>query len=114
MFQPEEITREFCEWLIKSRPDAIVCYADRICAQIGQHFAAMGVQIGKDVKMAGFDDDPIASLLPVPLTTVRLPANPFAKAAYDAVTRRIKSDEKHVRQILIDCELVVRESTTSS
>lgn len=114
MFEPKEITREFCEQLMESRPDAIICYADRICARIGQHFAAMGVRIGKEVKMAGFDDDPIASLLPVPLTTIRLPAGPFAKAAYDAVTRRIKSNEKHIRQILIDCELIIRESTEAS
>ena len=114
MFQPEEITREFCERLMESQPDAVICYADRICARVGQHFAGMGVQIGKDTKMAGFDDDPIASLLPVPLTTIRLPAGPFAKAAYDAIVRRIKSEEKHVRQILIDCELVIRESTAVS
>ena len=111
IFEPKEITREFCERVLNCQPDGIICYADRICARIGQHFSAMGIQIGRDIKMAGFDDDPIASLLPVPLTTIRLPASSFAKAAYDAVTRRIQSDQKNVRQILIDCELVVRKST---
>lgn len=112
VFEPKAITRQFCERLVKSKPDAVICYADRICARIGQHFSAMGIQIGKDIKMAGFDDDPIASLLPVPLTTIRLPASSFAKAAYDALNCQIESNQKNVRQILIGCELVVRESTS--
>jgi len=111
VFEPHDVTREVCEAIMKAKPDAIICYADRVCARIGQHFAAMGVRIGEDVKMAGFDDDPIAALLPVPLTTIRLPARPFAKAAYDAVLRRINSEDERVRQIIVDCELVVREST---
>ena len=37
------------------------------------------------MKLAGFDDDPVAELLPVPLTTIRLPVQSFAEAAYEAM-----------------------------
>jgi DNA-binding LacI/PurR family transcriptional regulator len=75
---------------------------------------AMGLRIGHDVKLAGFDDDPIATFLPVPLTTVRLPARPFAEAAFAEVTTDVDEQGSSTqRQIIIDCELAVRASTAS-
>ena len=70
-----------------------------------------GLQIGRDIKLAGFDDDPIAELLPVSLTTIRLPVQPFAQAAYEAMLGLIASAETSPRQVIIDTELVVRNST---
>lgn len=103
----------FCGQLMKlGRPDGIVCKSDRFAAMLGRHLTAMGLQVGLDVKLAGFDDDPIASLLPVPLTTVRLPARPFAEAAFDALLPSAGSVCSARRQVIIDCELAVRASTT--
>ena len=67
----------------------------------------MGLRIGQDIKLAGFDDDPIATFLPVPLTTVRLPARPFAEAAFEAVMSTAEQGNSAQQQIIIDCELVV-------
>ncbi len=64
-----------------------------------------------DIMLAGFDDDPIASHLPVPLTTVRLPPLPFAEVAFDALEQWLVNPTVGPRQIIIDTELVVREST---
>jgi GntR family transcriptional regulator, arabinose operon transcriptional repressor len=106
-------TEAFCKQLIKlGRPDGIVCKSDRFAAMLGRHLTAMGLQIGRDIKLAGFDDDPIATFLPVPLTTVRLPARPFAEAAFDAVLPQAEAIGNVRRQVIIDCELAVRASTT--
>jgi len=106
---------EFCRKLVsEARPDGIVCKSDRFAAMLGRHLMAMGLRIGQDVKLAGFDDDPIATFLPVPLTTVRLPARPFAEAAFAEVTTDADQQGSSTqRQIIIDCELAVRASTAS-
>lgn len=111
-FEPERITTEFCRSLIDDvRPDAVVCFADKIAASLGQELTAAGIRIGEDIRLAGFDDDPIASLLPVPLTSIRLPVAPFAEEAYKAILQQIENPSLPPRQITIDCELVPRRSS---
>lgn len=108
----EDLDLAYCRNLIEEvRPDAIVAKMDRYAAIIGRHLSLLGIQIGSDVKLAGFDDDPIAELLTMPLTTIRLPVEPFANAAYKAVLQRVAEAEFQSQQIIIDTELVVREST---
>ena len=107
-----ELTRAFCDELVRrDKPDAIIAKMDRFAALIGRHLMAQGLQIGQDIKLAGFDDDPIAELLPVPLTTIRLPILSFAQAAYEAMLDNITGVDTNTRQIIIDAELVVRGST---
>ena len=113
LLRPEAITASFCKTLINDvQPDAVVCFADRIAALVGQHLCGAGMRIGRDIRLAGFDDDPIAALLPVPLTTIALPARPFAEAAHQALVQQIQDPSLPPRQILIDCQLIVRASTS--
>jgi LacI family transcriptional regulator len=106
------LTPAFCEQLIRrDKPDAIVAKMDRFAALIGRHLMAQGVRIGSDIKLAGFDDDPIAELLPIPLTTIRLPVQSFSQAALEAMLDNISGVDTNPRQIIIDAELVVRGST---
>ncbi len=115
MVDEVEITRSFCDELMRrDEPDAIIAKMDRFAALIGRHLMAQGLQIGRDVKLAGFDDDPIAELLPVPLTTIRLPVYSFSQAAYEAMLDNISGVDTNARQIVIDAELVVRGSTDCS
>ena len=112
MVDEVELTRSFCDGLIRrNKPDAIIAKMDRFAALIGRHLMAQGLRIGQDIKLAGFDDDPIAELLPVPLTTIRLPVQSFAQAAYEAMLDNITGIDTNARQIVIDAELVVRGST---
>lgn len=107
-----DLTEDFCRDLMHAKPDAIIGKMDRYAAILGRHLMAMNFRIGADVKLAGFDDDPIAELLPVPLTTIRLPIQSFAHAAYEAIIRRLVEPKSDVGQIIIDTELIVRGSTT--
>ena len=75
---------------------------------------ALGARIGDDIKLAGFDNDPIAELLPVPLTTIALPIQSFAQTAYEVMLRRLAEPQSDVGQVIIDTELIIRGSTTGS
>ncbi len=107
------IDANFCRALVdRGRPDAIVCKMDHYAALLGRQLVGMGLEIGRDVRLAGFDDQPFASLLPVPLTTVRFPFEPFVTACYDRLTKQLAHpDAPDPGVTLIDAELVIRAST---
>ncbi len=96
----------------ETKPDAIICKMDHFAAFVGRHLVSMGLKIGEDILLAGFDDQPIAEMLPVPLTTVRFPVDPFAQVCYERLLKQMASPMKPDPGLtLIDVELVVRAST---
>lgn len=108
-----DLDSAFCATLMKdAKPDAIVCKMDHYAALVGRHLIGMGLTIGRDVMLAGFDDEPFAGLLPVPLTTIRFPADPFAQTCYDRMQSQLANPAVPVPGMtLVDVSLVVRGST---
>jgi DNA-binding LacI/PurR family transcriptional regulator len=98
------------EPLSSAKPDAIVCANDRTAGRLMQLLLKSGYRIPQDIRMAGMDDVAYASLLPVPLTTVRQPCREIGVAAITAMLERIAHPEMPARDILLDSRLVVRES----
>ena len=109
----EDLDAAFCRSLVEqTKPDAILCKMDHYAAIFGRHLVGMGLKIGRDVMLAGFDDEPFAELLPVPLTTIRFPADPFAQVCYERLVAQMATPSAPLPGMtLIDVELVVREST---
>jgi len=70
-----------------------------------------GISIPSQIKLAGFDDTPTASLLTVPLTTVRQPAGAIALRAMSVMNDRIAHPQLPPVHVAVHCELVVRDST---
>jgi GntR family transcriptional regulator, arabinose operon transcriptional repressor len=62
------------------------------------------------LRIVGIDDVEYASLLPVPLTTVRQPCREIGEAAMETMLSRIASPNRAARDVLVECRLVVRES----
>ncbi len=93
-----------------SRPDAIVCANDRTAARMMQTLLRLGHRIPEDVRLVGIDDVEYASLLPVPLTTLRQPTHQIGQAAIAAMLDRVARADLPTRDILLHCELIVRES----
>lgn len=96
------------------RPDAFVCANDRTAGELMQELIAMGRRIPDDVAIVGMDDVEYATLLPVPLTTIHQPCRAIGEAAMSAMLERIARPEMLVRDIMIECRLVVRHSCGAS
>ncbi len=92
------------------KPDGLVCANDRIAAEAMHHLLGLGYRIPQDVKLAGIDDVEYASLLPVPLTTVRQPCREIGETAMATMVSRISEPALLPRDILLESELVIRES----
>lgn len=97
----------------KFNPDGIVCDNDRHAAIFMRHLLDARIDIPGQIKLSGFDDTPTASLLSVPLTTVRQPASAIALRALSVMKDRIAHPEIPPVHVAVHCELVVRDSTMS-
>jgi GntR family transcriptional regulator, arabinose operon transcriptional repressor len=96
--------------LMDLRPDGIVCANDRTAARVMQTLLRLGRRIPDDVRLVGIDDAEYAKLLPVPLTTLRQPSRQIGDAALGAMLDRVARRELPTRDILLHCDLIVRES----
>jgi len=89
---------------------AVVCANDRTAGQLMHVLLNLGYAIPADVRIVGIDDVEYASLLPVPLTTVHQPCRAIGEAAMAAMLDRVARPDLPVRDILVECHLVIRES----
>jgi GntR family transcriptional regulator, arabinose operon transcriptional repressor len=94
--------------------DGIVCANDRTAARLMKTLLRLGRAIPRDICLVGIDDLEFASLLEVPLTTLRQPTAELGAAALAAMLDRIGRSDLPTRDILLHGELVIRESCGAS
>ncbi len=92
------------------RPDGIVCANDRTAGRMMHTLLQLKYAIPRDVRLVGIDDIDYASLLPVPLTTLRQPTRQIGDAALSAMLERVKRPAVPPRDIFLHCRLVIRAS----
>lgn len=95
----------------KLRPDAIVCPNDQAAAILAQTLETLGLEIPRDVMLAGFDDVRVARRMDPPLTTIRQPCADLASMAFRTLVERIQNPSLPPREILLTAPLAVRAST---
>jgi DNA-binding LacI/PurR family transcriptional regulator len=100
--------------LMASEPEAIVCANDWTAARLMHSILELGYSVPGHVRLAGIDDLDYASLLPVPLTTLRQPTREIGAAAFAAMLDRVSRPDTPVRDILLQTQLVVRRSCGAS
>ncbi len=93
-----------------NRPEGIVCANDWTAARLMHTLLRLKHAVPGDVSLVGIDDLEYASLLPVPLTTLRQPTREIGAAALAAMLDRIARPDLPIRDILLHGELIVRES----
>jgi DNA-binding LacI/PurR family transcriptional regulator len=103
--------RSFVESILKKeKPDAFLCGNDLTAGHLMHTLLALGKRIPEDVRITGFDDVKYARLLPIPLTTIHQPCQNLGKVAISVMLERIANPELPAREVLLNCDLVVRRS----
>jgi DNA-binding LacI/PurR family transcriptional regulator len=90
--------------------DGFICANDRTAGEFMKAVLALGYRVPAHLRIVGIDDVEYASLLPVPLTTVRQPCREIGEAAMETMLSRIARPNRAGRDVLVECRLVVRES----
>jgi DNA-binding LacI/PurR family transcriptional regulator len=93
-----------------SRPDALVCANDLTAARLMQMLLGLGIRIPEEIRIVGMDDVRYASLLPVPLTTIRQDCAGIGAVAMATMLQRLEHPELPIRDVLVPVRLVVRGS----
>jgi LacI family sucrose operon transcriptional repressor len=96
--------------LFAEHPDVDGVFASDVkAAHVLQACARLGKSVPGDVKIVGYDDTQIASLLTPRLTTVRQPKEAMAKLALEAVVKQIRG-ENYSLETILPVELIDRDS----
>lgn len=89
-------------YLLKTNPPTAVFAAnDNLAIGIMTIASQMGLQMGHDLSVVGYNDIPLAENLPVPLTTVRVPFDQIAEAALDLLFGDGPAETRRTLPVLI-------------
>ncbi len=99
--------------LVESRRPFTALFAYNDISAIGaiRAFQEAGLQVPRDVSVVGFDDIPGAAFHYPSLTTVRQPLRRMGEIAVEVLVARIEGEKEWQREIAVQPEIVVREST---
>jgi LacI family transcriptional regulator len=103
----EQIKKE----LAKDKPDAVIAINDIMAIGARKAILEQGYTIPRDISVAGYDDVMFASLMETPLSTVRQDIDEIARRAIELLLAKIKSPSGNANRLLVDAELVIRETT---
>jgi LacI family transcriptional regulator len=92
-------------------PDAITCASDAMAVGAMAAIEETRLRIPEDIAVTGFDDADYAATMVPSLTTVHQDAVGMGTAAAEAILRMLGNPDSAPPVVLIDTELVVRESS---
>ena len=96
----------------KKRPfTALFAYNDISAIGAIRAFQEAGFRVPQDISVVGFDDIPAAAFHYPALTTVRQPLHKMGEIAVETLVARIEGQKEYRREISVQPELAVREST---
>lgn len=91
-------------------PTAVVCVNDYMAIGALRAVRSRGLSVPDDISVTGFDNIEFSEFTNPALTTVNIPRKAIGHMAVEAL---LKTDDKPGREIVIEPELVLRDSTGS-
>jgi LacI family transcriptional regulator len=93
------------------RPTAVFCLSDSIACGVYAAAAARGLEIPRDLSVAGYDGHPIASVVAPPLTTVEWGMPDVAASAAVLLAAAVAGRPRSRSRVRVSPELIERAST---
>ncbi|WP_246060519.1 LacI family DNA-binding transcriptional regulator [Nocardioides dongxiaopingii] len=97
--------------LDEARPSAFVCASDTLAMGVLHTLAERGLQPGRDIAVAGFDDSQVAQVVHPGLTSVRQPLEEVAVAVVRSLEDLLATPSYVGEGLLLTPSLTVRPST---
>jgi LacI family repressor for deo operon, udp, cdd, tsx, nupC, and nupG len=91
-------------------PTAVFAGNDEIAIGVIQAMKRVGLQVGRDISVIGFDDQRIASLYEPALTTIRVPTEELGYRAILLLVDELRGNPSEV-DIVLPTSLVIRATT---
>lgn len=98
----------------KELPEAILCMNDEAAVTASLVLQSLGVKIGEDVALVGFNGIVEAEQLPVPVTTVSQPIEEMCTLAVEFLKAQMQDPTMPPKQKILEPKLIIRESSRRS
>lgn len=92
-------------------PSAILCVNDYMAIGVLRELEERGLRVPQDVSVTGFDNIELSEFTHPTLTTVDIPRRVIGQMAFDALVLEAPAEQAFGAEIVIEPELVVRQST---
>lgn len=93
------------------RPDAFFCASDVLAAGAIRAGIRRGLSIPKDMAVIGFDNVDISSMTNPTITTISQPEFQLGFSSCELLVERLANPQSPMHNILLETELIMREST---
>jgi len=95
-------------------PAAIIAWNDLMALGVMSAAQELGLTVGREVAVAGFDDVPLAAHAHPPLTTIRQPIYEIGHRICEMLIRLLRGEALEERHVILQPQLIVRESCGES
>jgi DNA-binding LacI/PurR family transcriptional regulator len=102
---------ELAPILIERKVDCIFAINDTVAMGVQKYCFENHIRIPEDVGLCGYDDIEQASMLPIPLTTIRQNKWELGYRAASLLLERMANPTGYEQKIILQPELIVRQST---
>ena len=94
-----------------NRPDAVYALSDVFALSAIKAAHTLGLKVPEDIIVAGFDDVDFTGYTTPSITTVRQPSYQLGYLSAEILIDKIEKKNTSIQHIILDTELIVREST---
>lgn len=94
------------------RPDAFFATSDVYAVAIIRAAKKLGLRVPEDIAVTGFDNIELSTMTDPPITTIEQPCFEIGYQSCELLLEHIHSPQADPKQIFLDTELIVRESTS--
>lgn len=92
-------------------PTAIICVNDFMAVGVLRELRERGIRVPQDISLTGFDNIKLSEFCYPLLTTIHIPRDRIGHLAFQALMPEPAKGKPRGREILIDPEFIVRDST---
>lgn len=96
---------------LENPPDAFFAISDILAVAAEKAAISKGLSVPRDVAIIGFDDTVVSYVATPPVTTIRQPKAEIGEEAVKLLISLIEGREGTNRSVILETELVIREST---
>lgn len=93
------------------RPTAVACVSDEMAIGAMHAAMALGLVVGKDIAVTGYDNVPLSEFLFPPLTTVKQPVQQAGEQVIELLLQQINDEPIEQKGVLLEPELIIRQSS---
>jgi DNA-binding LacI/PurR family transcriptional regulator len=96
---------------LQNRPDAVFAVSDVYAMAVIHAAKRTGIRVPQDIAVIGFDNIDISSMTDPTITTIEQPGHQIGYQSCELLIEKIKNPAAAKKRIILDTELIVREST---